>query len=292
MSEPPTTHVVAVIGAGVIGTGVAQAGAEAGHRVVLVDREESILDRARADIRRNLAAQRLLAKGDAPAPEDVLARVDGTTAIADVGRASFVVENVTERWAVKEPVWRDLARVCSPDAVLAANTSAIPIAKLAALTGDRADKVIGIHFMNPVPLKDAVEVIRGPETSEATVAQAIAFLATMGKEGLVVRDAPGFVSNRVLMLTINEALAVLDDGVADAETIDAIFTRCFGHAMGPLATADLIGLDTIADTLDVLHAELGDDRFRAAPLLTKLVGEGRLGRKAGGGVFDYPGRRA
>lgn len=284
-------RVVGVVGAGVIGRGVGQSLAEAGHRVVLVDVDDAILTRALDDIRRNAGARRLLTKGAAASPEELLARIDATTDAAALAAASFVIENVTERWAVKEPVWRHLDRVCPPGTVLAANTSAIPIAKLAAATSGRSPYVLGIHFMNPVPLKDTVEVIRSADTADATVDDALDLLASMGKGALVVNDAPGFVSNRILMLTINEAIAVLDEGVADAETIDAVFTRCFGHPMGPLATGDLIGLDTIADTLAVLGDETGDERFRPARLLDELVAEGRFGRKSGRGVFDYPGRR-
>lgn len=289
MTDTQARRTVGVVGAGVIGGGVAEALALAGHHVVLADVDHGVLDHALETMRRSLAGRRLFAK-EAPPPEEVLARVEPTTSLDAMAGAGFVVENVTERWGVKEPVWRRLDDVCAPDAVFAANTSAIPIAKLAACTS-RAAQVLGIHFMNPVPLKETVEVIRTPATSDATLEIALDLLASMGKAAVVVGDAPGFVSNRVLMLTINEALAVLGDGVADAATIDRVFTDCFGHPMGPLATADLIGLDTIAHTLDVLRTEFEDERFAPTPALSKLVADGRLGRKSGGGVFDYPGRR-
>lgn len=289
MTDTPRLRTVGVVGAGVIGAGVAEALAMAGHHVVLADVDDTVLDHAVETMRRSLAGRRLLAK-EAPRPEEVLARVEPVTSLDAMAGAKFVVENVTERWEVKEPVWRRLDEVCDADTVFAANTSAIPITKLAGLTA-RAPQVLGIHFMNPVPLKETVEVIRTPATSDETLRIAHDLLASMGKAALVVGDAPGFVSNRVLMLTINEALAVLDDGVADAATIDQVFTECFGHPMGPLATADLIGLDTVAHTLEILRTELRDERFAPTPALSKLVADGRLGRKSGSGIFDYPARR-
>ncbi|MGW5052681.1 3-hydroxyacyl-CoA dehydrogenase family protein [Actinokineospora sp. NPDC004072] len=281
---------VGVVGTGVIGVGVVQSLAQTGHRVVAVDLDQSILDCAGETIARRLKSAALFDPRLRAADHgEILARIDLTTDLDRLGEAEFVIENATEDWATKEAVYRDLDRVCAADAVLAANTSAISITRLAAVTG-RPEQVIGMHFMNPVPQKDVVEVIRGERTSAATEAAAAALLEQMGKRGIVVNDAPGFVSNRVLMLTINEAVHVVQDGVAGAREVDEIFVRCFAHRMGPLATADLIGLDTVLRTLDVLRQGLADDKFRPCPLLRRMVDAGQLGRKAGKGFYDYPNR--
>ncbi|MFD9637827.1 3-hydroxyacyl-CoA dehydrogenase family protein, partial [Streptomyces violascens] len=206
--------------------------------------------------------------------------------LADLAAARLVVECAREDEDIKEGILRELDRLCGAETIFASNTSCIPVGRLGSFTG-RPDRVIGTHFMNPAPLKDAVEVIRAPETSDLTLERTEGFLAHIGKHALVVRDAPGFVTNRVLMLTLNEAAAVLGEGTADAETVDRIFQDCFGHPMGPLRTADLIGLDTIADSLEVLRRHTGEDRFRPCPLLSRLVAEGRVGRKSGSGFYTY-----
>ena len=280
-----------MVGAGVMGAGVAQALAEAGHDVVLVDLDHETLDHCRAEIRKGVAMARLLRK-DQPKrdPDEVLARVQPTTDYEALGKTTFVIENATERIEVKEPIYRKLDEVCAAGSVIAANTSAIPIGTLASFT-NRAPHVLGMHFMNPVPLKPTVEVIRAERTSDETIATALDLLATIGKEGIVVRDRPGFVSNRVLMLMVNEAVGVLEDDVASAKDIDHLFVACFGHKMGPLETADLIGLDTIVDTLHVLTEAYGE-RYRPAPLLERLVSEGKLGRKTGEGFHRYGRARA
>jgi 3-hydroxybutyryl-CoA dehydrogenase len=199
----------------------------------------------------------------------------------------FVIENVTEKWEIKQKVYVQLDAICPKPCIFAANTSAIPITRLASVTR-RAPKVIGMHFMNPVPLKPMVEVIRGVHTSDETVETAKNFLAQMGKECIIVNDSPGFVSNRVLMLAINEAIYLLQEQVASAEDVDRIFKTCFGHKMGPLETADLIGLDTVLYSIKVLYESFNDSKYRPCPLLKKMVDAGLYGQKSGQGFYTYP----
>jgi 3-hydroxybutyryl-CoA dehydrogenase len=281
------TRAIGTIGAGVIGAGVAQSLAQAGHEVVLVDVSEDALARARREIATAVRMHRLFVPDAAPLdPAAVVGRIRFTRDCGELADAEFVIENVTERWSVKEPVYRQIDRVCGPDCIFAANTSCFPITRLAALTS-RPARVIGLHFMNPVPLKRAVEMIPGHHTSAATIEAARALLATMGKEPIQVGDSPGFVSNRVLMLTINEAIFLVAEGVAAAETIDLLFKRCFEQRMGPLETADLIGLDTILDSLVALCESFGDPKYRPCPLLRQMVAAGLLGRKSGQGFYRH-----
>lgn len=281
---------VGVVGAGVMGVGVAQNLAQTGHRVGLVDVSAEILDRARGAIRQGFRFGQLFDKGAAAAPRekaaDVLARITFSTDLDTLADADFVVENVIEKWPIKEPIYRRLDQICRPEVRFAANTSVISITKIGGAT-NRPDKVLGMHFMNPVPQKDTVEVIRGHHTSEETLEIGRRFLAQMGKEGIVVNDVPGFVSNRVLMLTVNEAIFLVQDGVAPAEDVDRLFKSCFGHKMGPLETADLIGLDTILYSIEGLHEQFADSKFRPCPLLRKMVDAGLHGRKSGKGFYDY-----
>ena len=278
---------IGVIGAGVMGVGVAQDLAQHGRQVVLIDLDDSTLARARQEIRANLRLQGLLS-GQAPAEGSaaVLARIVFATAYDGLAGADFVIENVTEKWPVKEQVYRRLDAVCPSACVFGANTSAISITRIGSATR-RPDRVVGMHFMNPVPLKSMVEVIRGFHTSLETLDKARQLLALLGKEGIVVNDMPGFVTNRVLMLTINEAIFLVHDQVAPHEDVDRIFRSCFGHKMGPLETGDLIGLDTILYSLEVLHESYGDDKFRPCPLLRKMVDAGLHGRKTGRGFYTY-----
>ena len=276
-------HTVGVVGAGVMGVGVAQNLAEHGHRVILVDLSEDILARARHEIRANSRLGRLLGAGGPPVDLEL---VRGTTELEELAETEFVIENVTEKWELKRAVYPRLDRVCAEDVVFAANTSAISITRLGSLTA-RSDRVIGMHFMNPVPMKPAVEVIRGWHTSDETVERAMALLDGLGKDGIVVSDAPGFVSNRVLMLTINEAVYLVQDRVASAEDVDRVFTSCFDHRMGPLATADLIGLDTILYSIEVLYDSFNDSKYRPCPLLKRMVDAGLHGRKSGQGFYSY-----
>jgi len=277
---------VGVIGAGVMGAGVAQNLAQTGHRVVLLDLSDEILARARASIERDMRFQSLFKKGDGERPADVLARIEFTTDYTPLADADFVVENVTERWELKRGVYAELDEACPERCVFAANTSAISITRIGSATR-RPDRVVGMHFMNPVPLKPTVEVIRGFHTSEETIQTSHRFLKGMGKEGIVVNDSPGFVSNRVLMLTVNEAVFLVQEQVASAEDVDRIFKTCFGHKMGPLETADLIGLDTILLSLDVLYESFNDSKYRPCTLLKKMVDAGLHGRKSGRGFYNY-----
>ncbi|MDU0289576.1 3-hydroxyacyl-CoA dehydrogenase family protein [Saccharothrix longispora] len=271
---------IAVVGGGTMGCGVAHGLAAAGHRVLVLEPDERAR-RSGASRVRDAARLAVLLGHDRASPEDVLANVEwvGWDDIADV---RFVVECAPERIALKESLFRDLDQRCPQDAVLASCTSAIPIGVLADRTG-RPDRVIGVHFMNPVPVKRFVEVARTPRTSAETLAATTELLAGMGKEAIVVSDAPGFVTNRVLMATINDAATVVQEGTADAATVDEIFQRCFDHRMGPLRTADLIGLDTVVDTLHVLRELTGNDRYVPCDLLVGLVRDNRLGRKTGRG---------
>ena len=277
---------VGVVGAGVMGTGVAQSLAEAGHRVVVVDVSQEALDRVVPEVRTGVSMSALLGHKPARPADDIVAAIETSTDYGVLADARYVIENTTEVVEVKEEVYPKLDAVCADGTVFAVNTSAILIARLAALT-KRPDKVIGMHLMNPVPLKPTVEVIRSKLTSDDTIETTLALLASMGKEGIVVNDSPGFVSNRVLMLTVNEAIAVLGDGVAPVEDIDRIFKTCFGHKMGPLETADLIGLDTILNSLVVLRDSFEDAKYEPHPLLAEKVDAGHLGRKTGRGFYEY-----
>jgi 3-hydroxybutyryl-CoA dehydrogenase len=278
---------VGVVGAGVMGVGVAQDLAQHGHRVVLLDLSNEFLDRARAEIERNVRFHGFFTKQKGgPPPAEVLEKITFTTDYAPFAEADFVVENATEKVAIKERIYPVLDEACPPHAVFAANTSCISITRIGGWT-KRADRVLGMHFMNPVPLKPVVETIRGFHTSQQTIDTALRLLRQMDKEGIVVNDLPGFVSNRVLMITINEAIWEVMDGVATAADVDRIFVTCFGHKMGPLATGDLIGLDTILHSLEVLCDSYNDPKFRPCPLLRKMVDAGLTGRKAGRGFFDY-----
>jgi 3-hydroxybutyryl-CoA dehydrogenase len=280
-------QVVGVIGAGEIGIGVVQNLAQTGHDVILVDVSEQRLNRSKDALERNIRFQRFFQRAGATVGlKEALERVNFTTSPALLKAADFVVENVTEKWDVKRDVYTTIDGICPAATIFAANTSAIPITRLASLT-KRPAQFIGMHFMIPVPLKPTVEVIRGYHTSDETLARAQSLLARMGKDCVVVGDSPGFVSNRVLMLTINEAIFLVHERIAAAEDVDRIFVNCFGHKMGPLATADLIGLDTVLFSLDVLYDSFRDGKYRACPLLRNMVDAGLRGRKSGQGFYTY-----
>ena len=280
-------QVVGVVGAGVMGVGVAQNLAQTKHHVLLIDVSEAILERAKQEIKNNLRFQGFFQKTEkAENLDEILNRIKFSTDYQVLEEAEFVIENTTEKWEIKQEVYGKIDAICPKDSVFAANTSAIPITRIASVT-KRADKVVGMHFMNPVPMKPMVEAIRGYHTSEETIETAKKLLARMGKECIIVNDAPGFVSNRVLMLTINEAIFVVQDGVASAEEVDLIFKTCFGHKMGPLETADLIGLDTILYSIEVLYESFNDSKYRPCTLLKKMVDAGLHGRKSGKGFYTY-----
>lgn len=256
---------------------------------MLVDVSQEILDQARESIRNSIRFQGLFTKDKKTNNlGEVLERISLTTDASVLADADFVIENVTEKPDVKKEVYSAIDRICPDRTIFGANTSAITITQIASLT-KRPAQVIGIHFMNPVPLKTTVEVIRGFHTSDETLEHTRRLLSQMGKECVVVKDSPGFVSNRVLMLTVNEAIFLLQEKAAKAEEIDRIFTACFGHKMGPLATADLIGLDTVLYSLEVLYDAFADSKYRACPLLRKMVDAGLYGRKSGQGFYKYDG---
>ncbi|HMB18484.1 MAG TPA: 3-hydroxyacyl-CoA dehydrogenase NAD-binding domain-containing protein [Gaiellaceae bacterium] len=271
---------VLVVGAGQMGGGIAQVAATAGCRVSLHDAVPGATDRALQVMRRSL--EKLAAKGGAD-PEEVLSRVEP---VDDLVAASLMVEAVVEDAEVKARVFSHADEVLPGDAVLASNTSSIPITSLAAET-IRPDRVIGMHFFNPVPVLKLVEVVRGRDTSDETVDAIVAFAEELGKTPALANDFPGFVSNRILMPFINEAVWALHDGVAEAEAIDTIAKLGFAHPMGPLALADLIGLDTCVAIMEVLQEGLGDDKYAPCPLLREHVQAGHLGRKAGEGFYRY-----
>ena len=279
---------VGVIGAGTIGRSVAQSLAQAGaYEVVLVDIAQSQLDGALKQMERELRFQKVFSAQElASSPEAILARITTGTELAKLADADFIVENVTENWDIKRAVYEEIDTVCRPGVIFGVNTSAVPITRVASVTS-RPAEVLGMHFMNPVPLIGTVEVVRGHFTSDATLDTALDLLKNLDKEGIVVQDSPGFITNRVLMLTINEAAFLLQERVADAAEIDRLFRGCFGHRMGPLETADLIGLDTILNSINVLYDSFKDSKYRPAPLLQKMVDAGLLGRKSGQGFYVY-----
>ena len=271
---------VLVVGAGQMGGGIAQVVGASGRHVSLYDAQPGASDRALDAMRQSLGK---LAEKGGPAPDDVLRRI---TVVEDLVPAALMIEAVVEDADVKEQLFRRADEELPIQAVLATNTSSIPIATLAAAT-DRPDKVIGMHFFNPVPVLKLVEIIRGRDTSAETAREITELARELGKTPAVANDFPGFVSNRILMPFINEAVWALHDGVAEAEAIDTIAKLGFAHPMGPLALADLIGLDTCLAIMEVLQKGLGDDRYAPCPLLRDHVADGRLGRKSGAGFFEY-----
>ncbi|MBY6263501.1 3-hydroxybutyryl-CoA dehydrogenase [Azospirillum sp. 412522] len=285
MTTVKTFRRVGVVGAGVIGSGVGHLLAQSGHEVVLVDRRPEQLDTARGWIARNARLFGFLRK-DLPPADEVLARIDLTTDPEKLAGADFVIENITEDWEMKREVHRALDRILSPGTPLAANTSAIPITRIAGV-GRYPERVVGMHFMNPVPVMPMVEIIRAVHSSEDALRAARTLVADAGAQAITVNDSPGFVTNRVMMLMVNEAMFLLHEGVSSAADVDRLFKTCFGHKMGPLETADLIGLDTVLLSLDTLHLEFNDSKYRPCPLLKQKVYAGLLGRKSGEGFHRY-----
>jgi 3-hydroxybutyryl-CoA dehydrogenase len=271
---------VLVVGAGQMGSGIAQVVASSGRQVSLYDAVPGAVERGLGAMQKSLT--RLAEKGGAE-PGEVLGRV---TPVEELVPADLMIEAVVEDAAVKEDVFRRADELLPAGALLASNTSSIPISSLAAVT-DRPDRVIGMHFFNPVPLMGLVEVVRGLDTSDETAAAIVELARELGKTPAEARDFPGFVSNRILMPLINEAAYALLEGVADAESIDTIAKLGFNHPIGPLALADLIGLDTCVAIMEVLHEGLGNPKYAPCPLLRQYVQAGRLGRKSGRGFYDY-----
>ena len=276
----------AVIGAGTMGNGIAHVFAQHGWQVALVDTQAPALERALGTIRSNVDRQVKKGTLGAGAPDEILGRIRTATDVAAAGEASLVVEAASENPAIKFAVFEALDRACRPEAILATNTSSISITEIAARTR-RPGQVIGMHFMNPVPVMELVEVIRGHATTDAVTAQVVEAARALGKTPVEVHDYPGFVSNRVLMPMINEAIFCVMEGVATPEAIDTVMKLGMAHPMGPLTLADFIGLDVCLAILEVLQRGLGDDKYRPCPLLRKMVAAGHLGRKSGRGFYDY-----
>ena len=283
-----TIQRVGVIGAGTMGNGIAHVFARAGFNVVLCDVEQRFLDRGLATIGKNLDREVAKNKITADDKNAALARITSVVERAKLGDCDLIVEAATEKFEIKSDIFRELDRIMKPEVILASNTSSISITKIGALT-KRPDKVIGMHFFNPVPMMKLVEVIRGLATSQATYDAVRDLSVKLEKTPVEVNDAPGFVSNRVLMPLLNEAMFAVMEGVATPEAVDEVFKLGMAHPMGPLTLADFIGLDVCLDIMRVMHDGLGDPKYRPCPLLIKMVDAGWLGRKSGRGFYKYQG---
>jgi 3-hydroxybutyryl-CoA dehydrogenase len=285
-AQDNTLHTIAVIGAGTMGNGIAQVAAMAGLQVTMIDVSDEAVQRGQAALARSL--ERLVKKGTLAEADRqaALARVRGSTAYADLAGAGLVIEAATENLELKLRILREADRLADAGAVIATNTSSISITQLAAVL-QRPERLIGTHFFNPVPMMALLEIIRGLQTSDETHAQAMAFARRVGKTPITVRNSPGFVVNRILCPMINEAIFVLQEGLATAEDIDTGMKLGCNHPIGPLALGDMIGLDTMLAVMRVFHDGFGDPKYRPAPLLVDMVGAGRLGRKTGRGFYRY-----
>lgn len=277
---------VLVVGAGTMGNGIAQTFAAGGHPVLLLEANEAALKRGLATIEKSLAKFVEKGKLDAVKRDETLARIATRESDFPMDACAIAVEAVPEKFEIKRAVFQSLDQKLPPEAILASNTSSLSITELAAMT-KRPRRFIGMHFMNPVPVMPLVEVVRGLDTSDETVAETVELAKALGKTPVVVADRPGFVSNRVLMPMINEAAFTLLEGVADREAIDTVMKLGMNHPMGPLALADLIGIDVCLDIMNVLYEGFGDSKYRPCPLLKSMVAAGRLGRKSGRGFYEY-----
>jgi len=279
-------HRVGVVGAGTMGNGIAHIFARSGYRVVLYDLELKFLERAQQNIAKNLDREAAKGKLSEQEKKAALQRIELATDRDKLADCDFVVEAVSEKFAVKEEIFRHLDKVCQPEVILSSNTSSISITRLAAGT-QRPDKIVGMHFFNPVPVMKLVEIVRGLDTSEQTLQTVHGLALKLAKSPVEVKDAPGFISNRVLMPLLNEAMFAVMEGVAAPEAVDEIFKMGMAHPMGPLALADFIGLDVCLDIMRVLQEGFGDPKYRPCPLLIKMVEGGRLGKKSGHGFYQY-----
>jgi 3-hydroxybutyryl-CoA dehydrogenase len=277
---------IGVVGAGTMGNGIAQVCAQAGYNVIMNDREDAFVQRGLGSISKSLGKLAEKGKFSAEERDTIYGRITPSTALEDLSRADLVIEAVFEKLEVKREVLARLDAICRPETILASNTSSISITKLAAAT-KRPDKVIGMHFFNPVPIMQLIEIIRALQTSQETFDTIRELSVKLGKTPVAVQDSPGFVTNRVLMPLLNEAMFTLMEGVASAEDIDTAVKLGLNHPMGPLTLADYVGLDVCLDVMEVLHRELGDPKFRPCPLLRKMVDAGYLGRKSGQGFYKY-----
>lgn len=280
----------AIVGAGAMGTDTAFDIASYGYHVILKDIDLGALENAKRRIKENFNLVKMTKKDFCcPSLEDIMSRITFTLDYSGFDSIDIIIENIVENWDAKKDEYKRLRDVCNTDMIFAINTSCVPITKIAALL-PAPQRVIGVHFMNPVPLIKLVEVVRGYHTSSDTEMELLAFLKSLGKNPIVVNDSPGFVSNRLSHLFMNEAAYLVQENVASPKEIDTIFKQGYGHKMGPLETADLIGIDTVVNSLDILYTCFQDSKFRCCPLLKKMADAGLLGRKSGRGFYDYKSR--
>jgi len=279
-------HIIGIAGAGTMGNGIAHVAARSGYRVVLSDIDPKALERAIATISRNMDREIERGKFSAESKSEAMARVSATVQMEELSTADFIIEAVIENIDAKLKIFRTLDAIVRPGVILASNTSSISITKIASATR-RPGNIIGMHFMNPVPVMNLVEIVRGLETADETQSATESLAVSLGKTPVTVNDSPGFVSNRVLMPMINEAIYCVMESVSTAESVDQVMKLGMNHPIGPLALADMIGLDVCLYTMEVLHSGLGDPKHRPCPLLRKMVDAGHLGRKSGEGFFKY-----